>query len=331
MYFRKRKDILMAAISVIIPCYNASALLGRCLDSVLNQTFKDFEVICVNDGSTDDTLTLLKEYAARDSRVHIISQENAGVSVARNRGLAESNGDKISFVDADDCVHPQLLEVLNKFMEQEKSDLVSCRYVEFAEDVPSSALQFYDVNKLAFKTTEDSFDLMRRKEKQFQLGFRMWGRLYTRALAERHLCYPGLRYEDLLHCLCVSADSPRVTAVDVALYFYMIGNESFMRSAFSADKVTNYRTVIRLIDEYYKKAGRVSELKWIAKNIVPRLLKWQFVGVNSLNGLEKQKAFQAFRDELIELKELKLLLLCSGNFRRWNQFRRIIKGQPLDL
>lgn len=103
----------MSKFSIIIPVYNVAAYLRECLDSVLGQSFADWEVICVDDGSTDGSGAILDEYAARDERFRIIHQPNAGVSAARNAGLETARGEWLWFVDADDAVHPDALEWLN--------------------------------------------------------------------------------------------------------------------------------------------------------------------------------------------------------------------------
>ena len=99
-------------ISIVIPAYNAAATVGRCLDSLLAQTYRDFELIVVDDGSTDSTAQIISAYAERDSRIRLIRQENAGVSAARNVGLDVARGDLIGFTDSDDAVSPEFLEAL---------------------------------------------------------------------------------------------------------------------------------------------------------------------------------------------------------------------------
>ena len=91
-------------ISIIVPCYNVEKYLPECLDSLLNQTFKYFEIICVNDGSNDSTLSILEKYSKKDSRIKIISQKNKGLSGARNTGIDAAKGDYIAFLDSDDWV-----------------------------------------------------------------------------------------------------------------------------------------------------------------------------------------------------------------------------------
>ena len=99
-------------LSVIIPNYNSGKYLRRCLDSVINQTYKDLEIIIINDGSTDDSIKILNEYSEKDKRIKIIDQENKGVSFSRNVGLDISTGELIAFVDADDEIDQDMYEIM---------------------------------------------------------------------------------------------------------------------------------------------------------------------------------------------------------------------------
>ena len=99
-------------VSIIVPCYNSTRYLSACVDSVLAQTMPDFEVLLIDDGSTDGTLALAQALAARDARLRVLHQENAGVSAARNLGLAHARGEWITFVDSDDLLAPDALEIM---------------------------------------------------------------------------------------------------------------------------------------------------------------------------------------------------------------------------
>ena len=120
----------MPKISIIIPCYNVEKYLHRCLDSVIGQTFEDFEVICVNDGSPDNSGSILEEYAAKDKRIKILTQKNQGLSMARNNGKALAQGKYIYFLDSDDFIHPQCLEIAHYIAEKYEVDLVSFDFCE---------------------------------------------------------------------------------------------------------------------------------------------------------------------------------------------------------
>lgn len=110
-------------ISVIIPIYNSAKYISRCLDSIINQDYSDLEIICVNDGSTDNSLEILEEYASRDKRIKVVSQSNQGAAAARNRGMDEALGDYISFIDADDFMSNGIYSYFVSFLSQSETDI----------------------------------------------------------------------------------------------------------------------------------------------------------------------------------------------------------------
>lgn len=110
--------------SIIVPVYNVEKYLSKCLDSLVNQTYTNIEIICINDGSSDNSLNILEEYATKDNRIKVITQHNQGVSVARNVGIENATGKYILFVDADDWVERNTCEILAKQLENRNYDLV---------------------------------------------------------------------------------------------------------------------------------------------------------------------------------------------------------------
>lgn len=122
--YRKGINVMNKTITVIIPVYNAGRYLAHCLESIVQNSYRNLEIICINDGSTDNSLTLLYDFQKRDHRIVVINQENAGVAVARNVGMLHATGEFISFVDADDYVHPMYFELLIKEMLRYNSDVV---------------------------------------------------------------------------------------------------------------------------------------------------------------------------------------------------------------
>lgn len=117
-----KKDL----VSIIIPIYNAEKYLETCLDSLVNQSYKSIEIICVDDGSKDESLSILKNYQKKDHRIKILTQKNSGVSVARNLGLNNALGFYIMFVDSDDFVDPKMVEILLKNIQNTNADVVQC-------------------------------------------------------------------------------------------------------------------------------------------------------------------------------------------------------------
>ena len=120
-------------ISVIVPVYNAEEYLEECLESIKNQTYTNIEVILVNDGSSDGSKEICEQYCEKDNRFKLVNQENQGQSVARNLGVAESVGEFIMFVDSDDVINKNVLEVLLPYMKTEV-DIVECRMTRKKEE-----------------------------------------------------------------------------------------------------------------------------------------------------------------------------------------------------
>lgn len=124
----------MVAISIIIPVYNAEKYIKTCLDSLLTQSFNNFEVIIVNDGSKDETFSICNTYKRKDNRINIINQSNAGVSAARLNGINQAKGEYILSIDSDDWIEPNMLELLYNTAKSEHSDFVVCDYDKIYQD-----------------------------------------------------------------------------------------------------------------------------------------------------------------------------------------------------
>lgn len=132
------------SVSVVMPIYNAADYLRPALDSVISQTLRDVEIICVDDGSTDRSLAILKEYQKRDSRIRIVTETNAGPAKARNNGLRRARGEYLSFLDADDFFEPTMLEALYRTAKEKDLDIAVCEYdlfenrtARFKRSIPS--------------------------------------------------------------------------------------------------------------------------------------------------------------------------------------------------
>ena len=196
----------MLKISLVIPIYNVEKYISKCLDSVINQTYKNIEVICINDGSTDNSLQILEQYAQKDKRIKVINQKNQGVSVARNIGIKESSGDYILFVDADDWIELSTCEILTKTLEQNNIDIIYFNNYYVCEK------KIQNINRLK----------QYKKEKQF-INKLFWAALYNKNFLEKNnILFPiGLpTSEDFFFSCLVYIAQPRIYFIDDYLYFY---------------------------------------------------------------------------------------------------------------
>ena len=205
-------------ISVIIPVYNAECFLEQCLNSVLNQTLGDIEVICVNDGSSDRSGLILERYQERDSRVIVIHQENQGLSCARNCGLRQAAGEYIGFVDSDDFIAPEMFETLFHRAKAECADIVICDV--YLYDHNTGQLSNYRDQALYEQLSGQCVSLNSCPALIRQIG--AWDRIYRREFLARigAAFPPGLIYEDAAFTAQTLSKAERVCVIAEKLYYY---------------------------------------------------------------------------------------------------------------
>ena len=231
----------MPTISVIVPVYNTEQYLSRCVDSILAQTFTDFELILVNDGSNDGSGAICDEYAEKDPRVNVIHQENRGVSPARNMGLDHASGEYLYFVDSDDYIDPALLETVIPYMEN-NSDLVAFGYSFFNESGVYKTVSWkWNEWRLS---SENRISFYVESLLRYKLGWEACFRMFRRDLIEQHnIRFEGIIAEDLYFSLCYCAYAKKIVCIEKSLYYYFQHNESTM---------ARERTILN--------AGRMNEL-----------------------------------------------------------------------
>lgn len=219
----------MAEISVIIPVYNVEKYLEKCLETVINQTFKDIEIICVNDGSTDNSRKILEKYKNKDSRIIIIDKGNGGLSSARNAGMKVATGKFISFIDSDDWIDLTMLEKLYKNITSLDTDISICAVHQYDEEkqkiddsVPYFTLEF-------FNETFDNRVFSYEETKSFLMDVCVmaWNKLYRHSfLKECNVEFPnGLIWEDGPFFFSIYFKTNRVSIIRDFLYFYRINRK----------------------------------------------------------------------------------------------------------
>lgn len=206
----------MSRISVIVPVYNTELYLKNCVDSILRQTFKDFELILIDDGSSDNSASLCKEYADADSRVKYFYQENSGASVARNHGIDVATGDFITFIDSDDWIDEDYLELL--LAESEGYDIVQIGNHVFTAD---GQINRGDQVNSDLEEKINGKDLcIRLLEGKYQSGGVPWGKLYRKELWE-DIRFPAIqRFEDVAVLYKIYWKASEIHNVKTAKYCY---------------------------------------------------------------------------------------------------------------
>lgn len=236
----------MPKISIIIPVYKVEKYLPRCLDSVMAQTFKDFEVICVNDGSPDNCGAILQQYADKHHNFKVINQENRGLSAARNAAMPEAKGDYIAFIDSDDFIHPQFLEHLYNVQRQTQCDIVGCDFQKIKKDGDCLC---GNLEKVSPKIYGNALNVL-LNPRNF-IHFNVWNKLYKREIVGDLLFVPGMYYEDWVYNCCVFERAENFAWIKDRLYGYQLSGNSIMRSQMTQEKVDSYVLGIKTVYGYF--------------------------------------------------------------------------------
>lgn len=226
-------------LSLIVPVYNVEKYLGNCIESILNQTYKNFEVILVNDGSLDSSGKICEYYAANDKRIKVINKSNGGLSSARNIGIEKANGKYFIFIDSDDSIHPQMCEIMYNIIEKYAADIVASNFI-CDIDHKNSLYKVIDKVDLYQLTNVDT---LRWLLNEFGFPAMAWGKIYKRELFSELRYKEGMLYEDLDLIYKVLDISKKVIFIDEQLSFYRINNESISRSKFNAKKLIDRNNI----------------------------------------------------------------------------------------
>lgn len=232
----------MRPISVILPVYNAEKYLPATLDSLLAQTFRDFEIIAVNDESTDGSLRILERYAAKDDRIRIISQPNGGQSGARNTGLKNAAGDFFVFCDNDDLIHPKAFEALIFVQRKTNADLVCHGYKRIACDTVLNDISVCE--KVGKIHTTTSFAAILRK----QINIMPWSKLYRRDLFDGVEFPPVKLGEDFYSTFKTFSKSKKTAYVDNRFYFHR-QYPAQTSGSISAQKISDIFKVAKMLSD----------------------------------------------------------------------------------
>ena len=222
-------------ISVIVPIYNAEKYLHRCLDSIVNQTYKNLQIILIDDGSEDESSKICDEYKEIDNRIIVIHKENSGVSDSRNIGLDKSEGEYIGFVDADDYIEPSMYEKLYKSIIQYNADICCCGYTQEFDKY------FYEKNTeriVSYDSCADILDAYLRQDKYSGIGDGNWNKLFTRRIIENIRYSKYANGEDVLFQFNCFITCKKLVCIPDLLYHYVCNDESASNGKFTESKAS---------------------------------------------------------------------------------------------
>ncbi len=249
-------------VSVIIPVYNSKNYLNKCIESLINQTFNDIEFIFVNDGSTDNSLSILEQYSKKDSRIKIINQKNQGISQARNRGMKEAKGRYIGFIDSDDWVDLDFYQKLYSSIIETNADIAVSSIIRIGKNYQKYRVK-YDRTE-TFESLEDKIKVCNIPKCCY-----VWNKLYRKEIIENLEFKKDVFYEDVIWLPFAVKNAKKLTTVNTNYYYYSNPDSTVKKVQSQKKQLDNYNAKKTMIDFFQKNNLTLSKKeKTITKKIV---------------------------------------------------------------
>ncbi|MCQ2498088.1 MAG: glycosyltransferase family 2 protein [Lachnospiraceae bacterium] len=289
-------------VSIVIPVYNTSKYLSQCLNSVINQTYKSLEIICVDDGSTDNSLSILKEYADKDSRIRIFTKKNEGkgAASARNLGLSNATGDYILFLDSDDFFEPNMVEdVVNK-AEEKDADVVIYK-AQWFDDKQSRVTKIYEPIELQNVPANDPFCYKDIPDKIFQIGDLIaWNKMYKMDLIREYdLKFESIPISDDQYLPALAmVFAKRITYVDRIYVNYRFNTGSSQCDSQTKHPEAAYAATYSIVSKM-REYGIYDEVKRSYINMALRLMREYFDKMVELTKIKE--LYDKYNNEIFEM------------------------------
>lgn len=251
-------------VSVIIPVYNVEKYLSKCLYTIENQTYKNYEVVLVDDGSTDNSGDMCDQYCYTHDNAKVIHQVNQGLSAARNAGVKIAKGELVTFIDSDDYVSLDYIEYLVRLIVKYNADISVAQELKTFEDIASVPINRNKKNDCCFKPGEALIEMC------YTRRFKgvAWCKMYKKSLVEKYPFPVGKLYEDIATVHKMIGDSSRIACGDEIIYFYRQGNTSIMRSDFNKKQLDGMRAAenqLQYMKKNYPEAVNAAKYKCAAR------------------------------------------------------------------
>jgi glycosyltransferase involved in cell wall biosynthesis len=285
-------------VSVIIPIYNVEKFLSRCLKSVINQTLKDIEIICVNDGSTDGSYNILEEFAAKDDRIVVVNQENKGQGTARNTGLDMAKGKYVGFVDSDDWIDLNYFEALYAAVEKYDASMACCGIVRKYSSKTRVKLRVRE-EKL-YSSAVDKYKITESPRKCY-----VYNKIYRKSEIDHHkIRFPeGVYFEDIAFSIRALYFLKTLVTVPTTIYYYRVNYKSTTRTM--TDKKQQDLLTARLdFIEFSRQHSINCDEKWYIKSKTV----YKFLGIPIMKIYEWETIKKYYLFSLIPVFEKRISL-----------------------
>lgn len=305
-------------ISVIVPVYKVESYLDQCVQSILNQTYKNMEIILVDDGSPDNCGAICDEYQKRDSRIVVLHKQNEGLSAARNDGVKISQGQYITFIDSDDYVHERYVEYLWQLIEKYNADISVGGRIQVDED--ENEIEIKILKQPDKDVVLNNMEAIEAACYGKILSFSAWAKLYKRNIVEEHPFPVGKLYEDLATFYKMADSSNKVVIGTEKIYYCKQRNGSIRHTKVSAKElygITAAQDLMDYVNVKYPALKKAGEYRYVKKimEYIPILVETKDVTTINLLAKYERKYLLSFIVNLntpFKLKVAAIILALGG-------------------
>lgn len=238
----------MPKVSIVVPIYNVEKYLSKCLTSLINQTLEDIEIICINDGSTDNSLEILKDFASKDSRIKVIDKQTEGPSISRNIGIKTATGDYIGFVDSDDWIDLDFYEKLYSAITSNDVD-IACATIVRKREKSSKYRVFFEKEKI-YETLGDKLKAINYPKCSY-----VWNKLYKAGKIKNIPFKKGIYFEDVYWTLEVLKRTDKIITVPNTNYFYRVNSKSIVKRVKDSKRQLDFYNSQKFLVKFYEENG----------------------------------------------------------------------------
>lgn len=295
-------------ISVVVPVYNTSIYLKECLESLIGQTYKDLEIICINDGSTDNSLEILKEFQKKDNRIKIITQENQGLSAARNKGISEAKGEYISFIDSDDWIDLNFYEKLINALEEQNADIAAGNIIRTRKTYSKPRVKYE--KQIVAETFEEKIKLCNIPKCCY-----VWNKIYKSSIVKNFPFKTGAYFEDVLWTPLILKNSNKMICIPDINYYYRANASSIVKKKQTPKKQQDAYFAKKFLINFLKENN--IELSKKQKTIVKSLKYFKNILILRIKEYENTEIYYLFGFLPIFKKTLKTPLIKDNTFIVW--------------
>ena len=323
----------MEKISIVVPIYKVEKYLEKCIESILKQTYKNLEIILVNDGSPDSCGEICEKYKQKDNRIIVIRQENKGLSGARNTGLSKATGKYICFIDSDDYISKNMIETLYNNLKLTNSDISICGFSQVGEDEIIEKSKQKGVLKIIDKET----CLKKLLYHRYNIDIVTWNKLYKKELFNNIKFPEGKIYEDFATIPFLVDKANNICCTNQKLYYYVQRKGSINNNSNFNVKIYDLIENLKVMEDFVE-----SKYSKIYKDIIPGILFFNIIAINQMiqfnkcdenkeyilevqNKVNKYKKNIIFSNKLTITQKVKLVLLSNLNL--YKKVLLIYKGR----